>query len=127
VGGLAVIGIVMLGIFYMFFHSRKRPENDDPGASVAFVKKSLEKTPTSSTASPVYTSTSTAYTPPRSDSPHQPNLTPNDCRDQDDQRQPLIVLEMTPVEICENPRAGPSKDCTYTELPTNIYKSELPA
>jgi hypothetical protein len=118
----------MLGIFYMFFYSRRRPENDDPGASVAFVKQSLEETPTSSsTASPAYTSASTTYTSARSDSPDLPNLAPNDCRDQDDQRQPLIVLEMTPVELCENPRAGPSKDCKYTELPTHIYKSELPA
>jgi hypothetical protein len=127
VGGLAVIGIVMLGIFYMFFHSRRRPESDDPGASVALVKQSLEQTPTSSTVSPTYTSASTAYTSARSDSPDQPNLTPNDCHDQNDQQQPLVVLEMTPVEICENPRAGPSKDCTYSELPTHIYKSELPA
>lgn len=114
----------MLGIFYMFFRSRRRAESDDLGASMALIKE--EQTPSTSTASPTHTSVSTAYTSAQSDLSERHSHAPSDCQDQDDQ-QPLIVPPMTPVELCENPRAGPSKDQPYVELSTQIYKSELPS
>jgi cbb3-type cytochrome oxidase subunit 3 len=117
VGGLAVIGIVLLGIFYMFFRNRRKAQKFDPGMSVALIKQ--EESPTVSTASP-------AYALSQQNTLDSHNVSPADSRELDDQ-QPLIAPDTTPVEICENPRAGPPKDQPYVELPTQSYKAELPS
>jgi FtsZ-interacting cell division protein ZipA len=118
VGGLAIIGIVLLGIFYMFFRSRRKAPSFETGAAVALMKQ--EESPTASTASPAY-----ALSQQSTIASH--NVSPADSRDPDDQQQPLISHDTTPVEICENPRAGPPKDQAYVELPTQSYKVELPS
>lgn len=124
VGGLAVIGIVVLGLFYIFLRSRRKTERFQADASAALMKPDLGRSPTTVAASPAYAS---AEPDLRTQSlPDEHTVSPSDSQSQNDQRQPLISAETTPMEICENPRAGPTKDQVYAELPTHTYKSELP-
>ncbi|KAK4148689.1 hypothetical protein C8A00DRAFT_19524 [Chaetomidium leptoderma] len=117
VGGLAIIGIVTLGIFYMFFRSRRKAEVHETGASAAFIKH--EQPPAAAATPPAYKS----LRPNRSS---QRDGSRGDSQEFDDQ-QPLIPANRMSIGILENSQAAATKNQHYTELPTNIYKSELPS
>ncbi|GAB1320056.1 hypothetical protein MFIFM68171_10266 [Madurella fahalii] len=116
VGGLAIIGIVVLGIFFMFFRSRGTDaRNIEPGAPAPFTKP--EEFSTSGSPSSDLNS-SQAYDDPAN------SRIPDDR----DQRQPLMAgITQAEGELGKPPPMVPAKARVYTELPAQIYKSELPA
>ncbi|KXX81263.1 hypothetical protein MMYC01_203183 [Madurella mycetomatis] len=115
VGGLAIIGIVVLGIFFMFFRSRRIEGRDNEAeASVPFAKP--EPSPTSGPSSP-----DLDMSQADEDSATSKEL------DDSGQRQPLMTGISRPESELEGFPTVPAKARIYTELPTQLYKSELPA
>lgn len=106
---------MVLGIFFMFFRSRRIEARDnEPEASMPFAKP--EPSPTSGPSSPDLGMS-------QADDDSAISRGPDDRG----QRQPLMAGISPPESELERFPTAPAKARIYTELPTQIYKSELPA